>query len=270
MGDERSPRSPLPLDNEVGTLVVAGEPVMRDGILVQRCLCGCSRNSCSVEADFDLRFLNDPANFISDRCPLQGKQFFPPFTDLLAAVRSKGVGDTEQYRKAYARGYLPKGSPADPAEYDEWTSWADFTARPDYHSDRELFDGLLAMDLENLGLLPRPDRRRVLVFSKYWASIRKKAKELGIEEKEIPDRLEEIVATFRPAPRSHYDEMSSSSREGCGGGMPRKAGNSSGLTPLSLKEQGAVLIDSVTIWLPSGPEIQREMINGFYHNVWET
>jgi len=270
VGDELALRSALAIETEVGTLVVAGEPFMRNGILVQRCLCGCSRSSCSVEADFDVRFLNDPANFTSDRCPLQGKQFFPPFADLIAVVRSKGVSDTDQYRKAYARGYLPKGSPADPSEYDEWTSWAQFTGKSEYHSDRELFDGLLAMDLDNLGLLPRPDRRRVLVFSKYWASIRKKAKELGIDEKEIPDRLEKIVATLRPAPRNHYDEMSSAAREGGGGGMPRKAGSSSGLTPLSLKEQSAVLIDSVTIWLPSGPEIQREMINGFYHNVWET
>lgn len=109
MGDERAPRSPLALDSKVGTLVVAGETFMRDGILVQRCLCGCSRSSCSVEADFDVRFLNDPANFTSDRCLLQGEQFFPPFEDLLAAVRSKGVSDTDQYRKAYAREYLPKG-----------------------------------------------------------------------------------------------------------------------------------------------------------------
>jgi hypothetical protein len=255
----------------VGTLVVAGDPFIRDGILVQRCLCGCNRSACSVEADFDVRFLNDPANFISDICPLQGKPFFPPFSELVAAIRSKGVGSLEEYRKGYARGYLPKGSPADPTEYDEWTTWADFTGTPDYHSDRELFDGLLAMDLDNLGLLPRPDRRRVLVFSKYWSSIRKKAKELGIDEKQIPDRLEEIVARLRPAPRNHYDELGSSAKNGGGGGgVPRKAGSSSGLTPLSLKEQGAVLIDSVTIWLPSGPEIQRELINGFYHNVWET
>ena len=270
IGDAAFPRSALPLDAEVGMLRVAGNARDRDGVLVQRCLCGCSRSSCPVEADFDVRYLNNPANFTSDGCPLQGKQFFPPFAELAAAIRSKGVGDTEQYRKAYARGYLPKGAPADPTEYEEWTSWADFTGVPDYHSERELFDGLLAMDLNSLGLLPRPDRRRVLVFSKYWASICAKAKDLGIDEKQIPDRLEEIVATLRPASRNYYDEANSAKAGGGGTGMPRKRGMSEGLTPLTLKQHGALLIDSVTVWLPTGPEIQGEIITGFFHNVWET
>jgi hypothetical protein len=271
LGDEAYPSTPIVLEIELGMLVVVGEPRLRDGVLVQRCLCGCNRSACLSEADFDVRFLNNPGNFSSGNCLLQGKAFFPSYEQLVASVRSKGVRDADQYRKAYVRGYLPKGSPADPAEYDEWTSWADFLACDDYHSDRELFDGLLAMDLDNLGLLPRPDRRRVLLFSKYWSSIKAKAKDLGIEEKDIPDRLEEIVSCLRPQSRNYYDNLaSSSSKTRSGGGGMRGPGKAKAPTPLSLREQGAVLVDSVTIWLPSGPEIQRELINGFYHNVWET
>jgi hypothetical protein len=270
-GDGTSPSTALKVETTLGMLMVAGEPETRDGLIFQRCLCGCNRNSCIGEADFDVRFLNNPNNFATGACHLQGKRFFPAFEVLRDAVRSAGICNTSQYRKAYSRRLLPKGSPSDPTEYEVWTSWADFTGVDEYHSERELFDGLLALDLDKLGLLPRPDRRRVLVFSKYWASIKRKAAELKIDEKDIPDRLADIVACLRPD-RSAYEEAAgagSSSRGGGGGGRGTGSGTRTP-APLSLSEQSAVLVDSVTIWLPFGPEIQREMINGFFANVWET
>ncbi len=257
---------PMARNTPVGMLMVAGEARTRDGLTVQRCLCGCSQASCAEEADVDVRYLHDEANFAAGACVLQGRYFFPPFDELRAASARRKVGNTEQYRQAYVRGYLPKGAPMNPAEYDEWTSWAEFTGNGHYQSDRELFDGLLALDLNSLGLLPKPERRRVLLLSRYWGGIKSKAAQLGIPEAQIPDRMGEIVSALNAAapdrPRKGAGESTGTGAAGGGYGskLPQK---------LTLAEQAKTLVNSVTLWMPTGGEIQRELINGFYHSVWE-
>lgn len=270
-GSEGFPTTPVPIDEDRGFLTVSGEPVMRDGIIVQRCICGCNQAACALAADVDVRFLNNPADYQTEDCPLQTEAVFPPFSEVLEAARAQRVRTVGQYRRALVEGYLPVGSPSDPTRYEEWTSWADFTGSPEYHSKEELFDALFALDLDSLGLLPRPDRRRVLVFSRYWASIKGRAAELGIAEKDIPDRLDAIVASLRPASTEWFSDASSSS-DSPGLGGPGSTGGKNKSSPgevLHLSSESEVIVNSVTIWLPSGPEIQAEIINGFYHNAWE-
>ena len=264
-GREGFPCQPFAPHTTIGMLVVASEPHEQDGLLVQRCLCGCNRSCCAEQADVDVRYLHDETNFVSGECVLRGPAFFPPFDELRAAAARRRVTTTEQYRQAYVRGYLPKAAPMDPTEYPEWTSWSDFTGQAAYQSERELFDGLLALDLNSLGLLPKPERRRVLLLSRHWSGIKKKAAEMGIPEAQIPGRLGEIVAAL---------EAAATDRPGRGDGSG--AGNSSARTgstmaaqKLTLADQAKVLVSSVTTWLPSSAEMQREIINGFYHSVWE-
>lgn len=272
--------TPFDAYSEVGPLVVKGFPAERDGLTVQRCMCLCGNAGCGDEADVDVRFLHNPDNFKAGTCPLKTKASLPPFDVLLAVCRERRMRSAEDYVSALVRGYLPAGAPSDPTNYDQWTSWSDFLSNPGYFSNQELFDGLLALDLDNLGLLPRPDRRRVLLFSKYWASIKGKALELGIKEAEIPDHLAEIVECLRPmgdffdrSSRSEGSRSSSTSGSGVievGTQDDQKSASESAESALHLSSPNSVLINSVTIWLPTGAEMQRELINGFFHNVWET
>jgi hypothetical protein len=268
--------APFDAYSEVGSLLVKGDPTERNGITVQRCMCLCGCAGCVDEADVDIRFLHNPANFESDSCPLKTKASLPPFADLMAVCRERRIRSADDYVSALVRGYLPAGAPGSPTGYDEWTSWGDFLGELGYFSDRELFDGLLALDLDNLGLLPRPDRRRVLLFSKYWASIKGKAHELGIKEADIPDHLAEIVECLRPS-GDFFDRdgpsdgsSSGSGSSGSGDWNSGKKASASAESSLHLTSPNSVLINSVTIWLPTGSEMQRELINGFFHNVWET
>jgi hypothetical protein len=260
VGRDGFPITGMPLHSQVGMLMVVGEVRERDGLFVQYCLCGCSGRECGEAADVDVRLLNDLSSL--DKCVLRGRPFFPPYTDLVAAVKKKGINSTDKYRAAFARGELPRCSPQDPSQYEEWTSWADLTSDPDYHSDSELFNGLIALDLESLSLLPPPERRRVLLTCRYWTSIKQKAKGLGIEEKDIPNRLNEIVDAIS-------DEKDVSGSGGGGGGGPRGGSKPKAVQRLSLKEQARVLVNNVTLWLPTTREVQEEIINGFYHNAWE-
>ncbi|RZU28906.1 hypothetical protein [Edaphobacter modestus] len=266
VGKEGFPAEERPLESLCGFLVVVGKARERDGLLVQSCICGCSRRQCGEEADVDVRYLNDPSNFSSDVCAFQGRAFFPPFAELQAVATRRGIKNTAQYREAFTRGYLPKCSPKDPIEYAEWTSWADFTGDADYFSDSELYNGLIALDLESLGLLPRPERRRFLLVSRYWKSIKEKAKELGIEEKDIPDRMAEIATAISG---QTPDDDGGTSKDGNGGGQGRGGGKAKTPGRLTLSEEACTLVNSVTLWLPSAHELQQEIINGFYHHVWE-
>jgi len=163
VGRDGFPETPLKEDSSRGMLVVRGEPHLRDGIVVQRCLCGCSQRACGLESDVDVKFLNDPSNFETGDCVFRGPSFFPPYAEVVEAARAQGITDTAKYREAFARGRLPRCSPFDPSEYREWISWADFTGIPNYHSDAELYDGLIALDLHELALLPTPELRRFLL-----------------------------------------------------------------------------------------------------------
>ena len=269
-GRESFSAVPMARNTPVGMLMVAGEARTRDGLTVQRCLCGCNQSSCAEEAVVEVRYLHDEANFAAGACVLQGRPFFPPFDELRAASARRKVGNTEQYRQAYVRGYLPKGAPMDPAQYDEWISWAEFTGNGDYQSDRELFDGLLALDLNSLGLLPKPERRRVLLLSRHWGGIKGKAAQLGIPEAQIPDRMGEIVSELNAAaPDQPRKGAGESTGTGTGTGAAEGGYGSKLPQKLTLAEQAKTLVNSVTLWMPTGGEIQRELINGFYHSVWE-
>jgi hypothetical protein len=262
VGRDGFPITGIPLHSQVGMLMVVGEVRERDGLFVQYCLCGCSGRECGEAADVDVRLLNDLSSL--DKCAFRGRPFFPPYTDLVAAVKKKGINNTDKYRAAFARGELPRFSPQDPSQYEEWTSWADLTDVPDYYSDSELFNGLIALDLDSLGLLPPPERRRILLSCRYWTSIKQKAKERGIDEKDIPNRIDELVNAI-----SGDSSKDASDSSGSGGGGPRGGGKPKVAPRLSLKEQARVLVNKVTLWLPTSRELQEEMINGFYHNAWE-
>jgi hypothetical protein len=265
VGRDGFPTTGMPLHSQVGMLMVVGEVRERDGLLVQYCLCGCSGRECGEAADVDVRLLNDLSSL--DKCVFRGRPFFPPYADLVAAVKKKGINNTDKYRAAFARGELPRCSPQDPSQYEEWSSWADLTNVPDYYSDSELFNGLIALDLDSLGLLPPPERRRFLLSCRYWTSIKQKAKDLGIPEKDIPNRINEIVGAISgDSPKEASD---SSGVKSAGGGGPRGGGEPKVPQRLSLKEEARVLVNTVTLWLPTARELQEEIINGFYHHVWE-
>ena len=85
-----------PLDEEScrGMLVVRGKPHLRDGVLAQRCLCGCSQRACGLESDVDVRFLNDPSNFETGECVFRGPLFFPPYAEVVEVARSRGITNT--------------------------------------------------------------------------------------------------------------------------------------------------------------------------------
>jgi hypothetical protein len=248
-------------------LVVRGKPHSRDGIVAQRCLCGCSQRACGLESDVDVRFLNDPANFASGECVFRGPLFFPPYAEVVEVARSRGITDTAKYREAFARGHLPRCSPFDPSEYQEWVSWADFTGIPNYHSDAELYNGLIALELNELALLPTPELRRFLLSCEYWASIRAKAAEMGIAESDIPANIGRIA-----------EALSGDSLKGSGPRMPTPgdmAGGGATVPPLpipqslTLDDKARVLVKTVTKWLPNSLELQQEIITGFYCNAWE-
>jgi len=124
-------------------------------------------------------------------------------------ARSRGITDTAKYREAFARGHLPRCSPFDPSEFQEWVSWADFTGIPNYHSDAELYNGLIALELNELALLPTPELRRFLLSCDYWASIRAKAAEMGIADSDFPANIGRIA-----------EALSGDSRKDSGPGMP--------------------------------------------------
>ena len=267
VGHDGSPESPLDEDTPCGMLVVRGKPHSRDGIVAQRCLCGCSQRACGLESDVDVRFLNDSSNFESGECVFRGPLFWPPYAEVVEAARSRGITDTAKYREAFARGYLPRCSPFDPSEYKEWISWADFTGIPNYHSDAELYNGLIALDLNELALLPTPELRRFLLSCAYWASIRAKAAEMGIAETDIPANIGRIA-----------DALSCGSHKESGPRMPTPAdmGGASVTSPaapipqsLTLADRAKVLVNTVTKWLPNSLELQQEIITGFYCNAWE-
>ena len=94
IGRDGLPETPLEEDSSRGMLVVRGEPHSRDGLLAQRCLCGCSQRACGLEGDVDVRFLNDPANFDSGECVFRGPLFWPPYAEVVEAARSRGITDT--------------------------------------------------------------------------------------------------------------------------------------------------------------------------------
>src|ERR1035437_8377794 len=104
VGRDGFPETPLKEDSSRGMLVVRGEPQLRDGIVAQRCLCGCSQRACGLESDVDVRFLNDPASFDTGHCVFRGTLFFPPYTEVVEVARSRGITDTTKYRDAFARG----------------------------------------------------------------------------------------------------------------------------------------------------------------------
>jgi hypothetical protein len=248
-------------------LAVRGAPHLRDGVVAQRCLCGCSQRACGLEADVDVRFLNDPASYDTGECVFRGPLFFPPYTEVVEVARSRGITDTSKYREAFARGHLPSCSPFDPSEYEEWISWADFTGIPNYHSDAELYNGLIALELNELALLPTPELRRFLLSCEYWASIRAKATQMGIAEKDIPANIGRIAEAL--AHDLHKDT---------GPTMPTPADMAgSGVKvltvpipqSLTLADKAKQAVNTVTKWLPSSLELQQEIITGFYCNAWE-
>ena len=266
VGRDGFPETPLKEDSSRGMLVVRGEPHLRDGIVVQRCLCGCSQRACGLESDVDVKFLNDPSNFETGDCVFRGPSFFPPYAEVVEAARAQGITDTAKYREAFARGRLPRCSPFDPSEYREWISWADFTGIPNYHSDAELYDGLIALDLHELALLPTPELRRFLLSCKYWASIRAKAADMGIAENDIPANIGRIAeALYRDSHRDSGPRMPTPADMVGTGSAPVPP------TPLpqSLTLSPAQLVNTVTKWLPNSIKLQQEIITGFYCNAWE-
>ena len=104
----------------------------------------------------------------------------------------------------------------------------------------------------------------MLLLSRHWGGIKGKAAQLGIPEAQIPDRMGEIVSALNAAapdrPRKGAGESTGTGAAGGGYGskLPQK---------LTLAEQAKTLVNSVTLWMPTGGEIQRELINGFYHSV---
>ena len=266
VGREGFPGEPLPENTEVGILSVRGEPHRRGNVLAQRCLCGCSQRECGLESDVDVRFLNDPSNFEAGECVFRGPLFFPPYAEVVETARTQGITDTAKYREAFARGRLPRCSPFDPSEYKEWVSWADFTGIPNYHSDAELYNGLIALDLHELALLPTPELRRFLLSCEYWASIRAKAVEMGIAENDIPANIGRIAeALYRESHRDSGPRMPTpADMVGAGSGtVPPPS------VPQSLTLSPAQLVNTVTKWLPNSIELQQEIITGFYCNAWE-
>ena len=259
-----------PLDEEScrGMLVVRGKPHLRDGVLAQRCLCGCSQRACGLESDVDVRFLNDPSNFEAGECVFRGPLFFPPYAEVVEVARSRGITNTAKYREAFARGHLPRCSPFDPSEYKEWISWADFTGIPNYHSDAELYNGLIALELNELALLPTPELRRFLLSCEYWASIRAKAAELGIAEKDIPANIGRIAESLSRDSRGESAPRSPT-LEGGGAGAVGAEPKPQIPQSLTLAQKASVLVNTVTKWLPNSLELQQEIITGFYCNAWE-
>ncbi len=264
-GPDTAPGLPMQVRTSIGMLMVTGEARERDGVIVQRCLCGCSQPSCAEAADVDTRFLNLYANSPGQDCALQGVAFYPDFHALKSSVLACGVKTADDYRRMLTRGYFPKGTPVDPSAYEEWAGWGSFLDNPAYQSNKELFDALLAMDLHSLGLLPRPERRRVLLLSQLWTNLRAKATEMGILENQIPDRLKEIMGALQDAPPDRARAVTSGS--GTGGSTTSTSPDVP--APLTLHDQGKALVHSVTTWFPSGGDLQRELIRGFFASVWE-
>ena len=105
---------------------------------------------------------------------LQRARVLPPYDDVLAAVRRRKIKNINEYAAAYSQGKLPDCCPHDPREYDEWTSWAESTGSPDYHFPTELYDGLIALQLKSLGLLPLAERRALFAHRSIGTVSRKK------------------------------------------------------------------------------------------------
>src|ERR1035441_5213206 len=126
-----------PLDEEScrGMLVVRGKPHLREGVLAQRCLCGCSQRACGLESDVDVRFLNDPSNFEAGECLFRGPLFCARYAEVGDVATSSEIWTAQKYREALVRGNLPRCSPFDPSEYKEGISWAEFTGIPNYRSE---------------------------------------------------------------------------------------------------------------------------------------
>lgn len=265
VGSDGFPATPLPENSCCGMLMVKGEPHMRAGIVAQRCLCGCSQRACGLEADVDVRFLNDPASFDTGRCVFRGPLFFPPYAAVVEVARSRAITDTTKYRDAFARGHLPPGSPSDPSEYKEWVSWADFTGIPNYHSDAELYNGLIALELNELALLPTPELRRFLLSCEYWASIRAKATQMGIAEKDIPANIGRIAEALAHDLHKDTGPRMPTPADMAGGGVKV----STAPIPQSLTLAAKQAVNTVTKWLPNSLELQQEIITGFYCNAWE-
>src|ERR1700731_2328450 len=117
VGQEGFSSTPIAQDTRLGTVVVMDAAKERDGLLVQRSMCGCSGRGCGEWADVDTRLLNDPSHFRRGECPFQGRPFFPPFGTVMAMVRRLRIANDAEYRSAHNRDKLPKYSPRDPREY---------------------------------------------------------------------------------------------------------------------------------------------------------